>query len=300
MRFPQEEIRMRTHNIFSNLGSFLLPLGLVLLLPAIAHASGTDPKVEKTSSTAAKNPAPAAKPREDQTKKVYTNDDFGWYRPSSSATQSDQSTETTSASSADASSSEIALYDPHQDPQWYAQQVTVLENDLTVIENRETALEQFRTTSSGLPTGLDLSAPVEDITTDGLIAQLESRREQIEEQLNDVADLARENGLPPGTVNQPSETAAPAPTIAEQRDAITEEYRDASDQLAATEATLDAMQQQAAAQNITLIPPTPGEGGNLTTNLVTNLNSQESALQNALSDAEDDARTLGVQPGDLR
>ncbi len=291
---------MRTHNIFSYLSSFLLLLSLVLVLPAIAHASGTDPKVEKTSSTAAKNPAPAAKPREDQTKKVYTNDDFGWYRPSSSATQSDQSTESSSASSEDASGSGIAPYDPHQDPQWYAEQVAALENDLTAIENKETALQQFQATSSGLPTGLDLSAPVEDITTDGLIAQLESRRQQIEEQLNDVADLARENGLPPGTVNQPSESAPPPPTIAEQRDALTEEYRDVSDQLAETQATLDAMQQQAAAQNITLIPPTPGEGGNLTTNLVNNLDSQESALQNALSDAEDTARTLDVQPGDLR
>ena len=291
---------MRTHNIFSYLGSFLLLLSLVLVLPAIAHASGTDPKVEKTSSTAAKNPAPAAKPREDQTKKVYTNDDFGWYRPPSSATQSDQSTESSSASSADASGSEIVPYDPHQDPQWYAEQVTALENDLAAIESKETALQQFRATSTGLPTGLDLSAPIEAITTDGFIAQLESRRQQIEQQLDDLADLARENGLPPGTVNQPSESAPPAPTIAEQRDALTEEYRDVSDQLAETQATLDAMQQQAAAQNITLIPPTPGEGGNLTTNLVNNLDSQESALQNALSDAEDDARTLGVQPGDLR
>ena len=60
------------------------------------------------------------------------------------------------------------------------------------------------------------------------------------------------------------------------------------------------MREQAAAQNITLLPSNPSDGGNLTTNLVNNLNSQQSALQNALSDAEDDARTLGVQPGDLR
>jgi hypothetical protein len=60
------------------------------------------------------------------------------------------------------------------------------------------------------------------------------------------------------------------------------------------------MQQQAAAQGITLLPSDPANGGNLTTNLQSNLNSQATVLQTALSDAEDNARTLGVQPGDLR
>jgi hypothetical protein len=289
---------MRTQNIFPSVASLLLLLSLVPVVPAITRASGADPKAEKTSS-AGKNPAPAPKPRPDEAKKVYTNDDFGWYSPRTSASQSDQSTAASSSSSA-TSGSDIALPDPHQDPQWYAEQATALENDLQIIESKENALQQFRATSAGLPTGLDLSAPVEGITTDDYIAQLESRRQQIEEQLNDLADLARVNGLPPGTINQPSESAPPPPPIEEQREALTAEYRDVADQLAETQATLDAMQQQAAARNITLLPVVPGEGGNLTTNLVNNLNTQESLLQNALSEVEDDARTLGVQPGDLR
>jgi hypothetical protein len=289
---------MRIRNALTSVGSFLILLSLVSAHPAFARASGADPKAEKPG-TVAKNPEAAPQPRQDQTKKVYTNDDFGWYSPRASAARSGQSTAASSASSG-AAGSDIEPYDPHQDPQWYAQQAIALENDLQIIESREAALQQFRATSTGLPTGLDLSAPIQGITTDDFTAQLESSRQQIEQQLDDLADLARVNGLPPGTVNQPTESAPPAPTIEEQRDALTAEYHDAADQLAETQATLDAMREQAAAQNITLLPSNPSDGGNLTTNLVNNLNSQQSALQNALSDAEDDARTLGVQPGDLR
>ena len=290
---------MRTQNIITSLSSFLLALIIVFALPSNAHASGAEPKAEKASPVA-KTPAPAPQPRQDQSKKVYTNDDFGWYHPSAPASQSGESGAAASSETGTASGDEIALPDPHQDPQWYAQQVTSLESDLSVIESKEASLQQFRATSSGLPTGLDLSAPIEGITTDDFISQLESRRQEISQQLDDLADLARVNGLPPGTVNQPSVSAPPPPSLAEQQLTLTTEYRDVADQLAETQDTLDDMQQQAAAQNITLIPPTPGEGGNLTTNLVSNLNSQESVLQNALSDAEDNARTLGVQPGDLR
>jgi hypothetical protein len=290
---------MRAQNIFPFFGASLLLLSLVPALPSIAHASGADPKAEK-AGTVAKNPTPAPQPRQDLSKKVYTNDDFGWYHPSAPASRSSEAGAFAASESGAASEGEIALPDPHQDPQWYAQQVTFLENDLSIIESREESLQQFRDTSSGLPTGLDLSAPVEGITTDDFIAQLEFRRRQIEQQLDDLADLARTNGLPPGTVNQPSLPAPPAPSLAEQQKALVNGYHDATDQLAETQATLDAMQQQAAAQNITLNPITPGEGGNLTTNLVTNLNDRVDTLQNALSDAEDNARTLGVQPGDLR
>ena len=101
-------------------------------------------------------------------------------------------------------------------------------------------------------------------------------------------------------MNQPSASTPLPVTRAEQQEALTADYRDASDQLAENQATLGAMRQQAAAQDITLLPSVPGNGGNLTTNLLDGLNAQADALQNALSDAEDNARTLGVQPGDLR
>ena len=138
---------MRIRITLTAVGSFLILLSPVSAHPAFARGSGADPKAEKPA-TVAKNPEAAPQPRQDQTKKVYTNDDFGWYSPRASAAQSGQSTTASSASSG-APGSDIEPYDPHQDPQWYAQQVTALENDLQIIESKEAALQQFRATSTG-------------------------------------------------------------------------------------------------------------------------------------------------------
>ncbi len=60
------------------------------------------------------------------------------------------------------------------------------------------------------------------------------------------------------------------------------------------------MQEQAASHGITLTPPTPGNGGNMTTDLIERLNHRADSVQNELSNVEDDARSLGAQPGDFR
>jgi hypothetical protein len=298
---------MRNRMFLSSPSSVLVLAIFVSAFPAIARPSGTGSgvevgtKVDKVEKTEKKK-IPAAQPRQEQTKKVYTNDDFGWYNPSASAAGASQSAQSVPAApetSAASSGVQPTPLDSQQDPQWYARQVASLENELAAVQSREDALQQFRATSSGLRTGLVLNAPTEGISTDNLIAQLDARRQQIMQQLDDLADLARVNGLPPGTVNQPSAPEQPSPTLAQQQDALTTQYRDISDQLAENQAVQDDMQQQAAARNITLLPSVPGQGGNLTTNLLDNLNSQADVLQSSLSDAEDNARTLGVQPGDL-
>jgi hypothetical protein len=294
---------MRVRTLFSTLGSALILAGSVSTLPVFARASGVDPAVKKTASTEKKETsAPAPQPKQNQSKRVYTNDDFGWFHPSPTvaASQPAQAVSASPQASVVSPDGQAALVDPDQDPQWYAKQVASLQNELATVENKVDALQQFRATSEGLPTGLVLNAPTEGVSTDNLIAQLQSRQQQIEQQFDDLADLARVNGLPPGTVNQASAPTEPSLTRAEQQDALTAGYRDASDQLAENQAVLENMQQQAAAQGITLLPSVPGNGGNLTTNLLDGLNSQADSLQNTLTDAEDDARTLGVQPGDLR
>jgi hypothetical protein len=291
---------MRIQKLFSSL-SFVLSLAiLVFVLPAIARGSGVESAAKKADDTEKKE-TPAPQPRQDQTKKIYTNDDFGWFNPSASAAGASQSAPSIAAGSqgsAAPSGAEATPLDPQQDPQWYAKQATSLNDELESVESRVDALKQFRDTSTGLPTGLVLNAPTEGVSTDNLIAQLESRRQQILQQLDDLADLARVNGLPPGTLNQPVEQASL--TLAQQRDALTTQYRAISDQLADTQATLDNMQQQTAVQNMSLLPYVPGQGGNLTTNLLDNLSTQADALQNSLSETEDNALTLGVPPGDLR
>ena len=59
------------------------------------------------------------------------------------------------------------------------------------------------------------------------------------------------------------------------------------------------MHDQAAAQGINLLPVTPGNGGNMTTNLLSRLADRPN-LQSEASNVEADALSLGVQPSDLR
>ena len=70
--------------------------------------------------------------------------------------------------------------------------------------------------------------------------------------------------------------------------------------LAETQAATEEMQQQAASQGVTLLPPTPGYGGNMTTDLLSRLAERSESIQNELSSTEGDALSLGVEAGDLR
>ena len=290
---------MRIQRLFSSL-SFVLALAILIsVLPAIAHASGVEPTAKKTDDAKRKlrHRNPARINRKRYTRMMISAGSTRPLPPRARHNPRNLSWWLLKAPPA-ASGAEVTLLNPQQDPQWYAKQAAYLDDELASVESHVDALKQFRNTSTGLPTGLVLNAPTEGVSTDNRIAQLESRRDQILQQLDDLADLARVNGLPPGTLNQPIEQ--PSLTLAQQRDALTTQYRDISDQLADTRATLDNMQQQTAAQNMSLLPYVPGQGGNLTTNLLDNLNTQADALQNNLSETEDDALTLGVLPGDLR
>src|ERR1700722_14153161 len=75
---------MSVRKQFSILGWVLILSGFVSTLPAFARASGAQPAVKKTDD-AEKKEAPARQPRQDQSKRVYTNDDFGWFHPSASS-----------------------------------------------------------------------------------------------------------------------------------------------------------------------------------------------------------------------
>lgn len=255
---------------------------------------------------------PAGTPKPDTQTKVWTNDDVERLNPDFVAVRASQ-TSTNSAAvvrvvgelpvrTTPKSAAPRMPLDPQQDPRWYAQQVTALDADLAAIDSREAELREFRATSAGLPTGLVLNAPCEGITTDNLIAQLEARRQEIAQQIDALGDLARQNDLPPGILveGRGLELVASQASPEEQRAAAAREARDASEELAQVQGVVDGMQDQLSAQGITLIQPTPGEGGNMTTDLLDRLDSRASALQAEVSDADNAAQALAVPPGDLR
>jgi hypothetical protein len=280
-------------------------------LPAVA-ALLVGLSIPATTSAAGDPAKPAASPKPDSQKKVWTNDDVERLNPAFAENRAPQ---TSGASAATLTIVTVpplapathrvvapAPLTPEQDPRWYAQQVTALEAELSAIDSHEDELRQFRATSAGLPTGLVLNAPVEGITTDNLIAQLEARRQKIAQQIDALGDLARQNDLPPGILVAGRGLAEieDRPTVEEQRAAAESLARDASDELAEVQGVVAGMHDQASSQGITLLQPTPGDGGNMTTDLLERLDSRANDLQGVISSAQDAAQGLGVQPGDLR
>jgi hypothetical protein len=286
---------------FFALGTAAVCLALALPMTTLA-AGGTT------------NPTPAPQPRPDREKKVWMNEDVARLNPDFGLTAAPKPTvaappvAATPAMTVKPSAPAprtvvtVAPLDPQRDPGWYAQQLDSLESELAAVATREQQLSQFRATSAGLPTGLVLNAPCEGITTDNLIAQLDARRRDILEQIDALSDTARSNDLPPGVLVEGRgrlELATQASTE-DQRAALSDQVRSDSDEVAQIQEAVAGMQQQLSAQGISMLPSTPGNGGNMTTNLVDGLDNRATDLSGEISEAEDAARTAGVAPGDLR
>jgi prefoldin subunit 5 len=194
---------------------------------------------------------------------------------------------------------------PEKDPLWYAQQVAALEAELGQIATREESLREFRASGStdslpGTRVGLQLNAPCDGITTDNEISNLEQRRAEIGQQIAALDDTAQQNDMPPAIIRDAPEILAAAQkplTPAEERTLLAERQAELADELSATQDELAGMSEQAAALGANLQPPTPGFGGNMTTDLIERLDNRASEIQGALDQTEEAARQTGaVQP----
>jgi hypothetical protein len=244
---------------------------------------------------------PAAKP--DEQKKVWTNEDVARLNPDYVEGAGNSATViavvpptfvVTPVGPKPAPMVVAVPITPEQDPAWYGRQLANWQTQLAAVEAREEQLRNFRATSTGLPTGLVLDGPVEGITTDNLIANLDSERHDILAQIDALEDMARSNGFAPGAPE------GPPPTVEEQRAALLRTVQGADAQLQGIQLTKAMMQQQAGDLHATLQTPTPGWGGNMTTDLLERLDSQAASLATTVASASDAARSLGVAPADLR
>lgn len=272
----------------------LLALGATIALGAASPMStlaGGDPA--KAGSK------PAAKP--DAERKVWTNDDVAQLNPQYVAGAGKSATQITVIPSLVVTpegpkivTQSVASSIPEQDPAWYAQQLDTLQSELAGIQAREHRLRNFRSTGTGIQPGLELNAPVEGISTDNLIANLAAEHQALAEQIDTLQDLARRNGFSPGQL------VLPEPSAAEQRAGVSETLRSANAQLNGLAVTEAVMQAQAAELHSTLQQPTPGFGGNMTTDLLNRLDNRAAQLQSSIDNADSAARALGIAPGDLR
>jgi hypothetical protein len=259
----------------------LCSASLFLILPSFAVAGGT-------------NTPTSPHPKPDRQVKVWTNEDVEALGP-----RFEPARETAQAAPVRPAAVIVnaAPLPPEQDPRWYAEQLAALETELASVSSQASELRQFRDTSAGLPTGLNIVAPCEGITTDNLIAQLETRRQEILEQIDALGNTALENGLPPGVlVEGRGRVSSETPLTPEQQEkALVERYESLSTQLSDTQQTIVAMHEDVASQGATLLPANARWGGNMTTNLLENLRGQQSALESELSATEDQMRSVGLR-----
>jgi hypothetical protein len=297
MRIPTRAISLAIS------ASLALILGFASLcgvsVPAFASGDDKSPAVTSASSKNA-----AAVP--DREKKVYTNDDIDrmWPKPKLSVASTSRVPIQVAAAPRAKSLANQPLT-PEKDPLWYAQQVAALEAELGQIATREESLREFRASGStnalpGMRVGLQLNAPCDGITTDNEISNLGQRRAEIEQQIAALEDTAQQNDMSPAVIRDAPEILAAAQnplTPAEERLLLAERQAQLADELNATQNELAGMTEHATALGANLQPPTPGFGGNMTTDLIERLDNRANEIREALDQTEDAARQSGaVEP----
>lgn len=288
---------MRISMRLASLAPAFLAATLFCSISLPAFASGDD------------KPGSPSTARPDREKKVFTNDDIDrmWpkQKPASNAPQITpahpigfEAQQQASSSSSNVRTT-IAVTNPERDPRWYAEQVQLLSAALDRISAKEQFLRDFRASGNapGAGTGLQLNAPCEGFTTDNAILQLALRREEIEQQIADLEDVAQRNDMPAGILRDPSAIldVAQRPTTRMQQE-MSIELRQAqlAAELEGVHNELSGMSAQASAAGANLLPPTPGFGGNMTTDLIERLDDRASEIKSALDEADDAARRAAI------
>jgi len=157
------------------------------------------------SSHAAEKPR-SAQGTQNQLKKVWTNDDLDQLRSrgliSIVGPQANQVASPAATAIATAPSEPVfPVYSSKlEDPEWYAQRAADLQAELDI---RESALQQ-QLTALALAAdritqpGLSLDESNAGVTPAAGVAVLEAQVQEVQSELDELSDLARQNGIPPG------------------------------------------------------------------------------------------------------
>jgi hypothetical protein len=155
------------------------------------------------ASQAAEKPRPAQS-NQNQPKKVWTDDDMDQLRARGliSIVGQEVTVATTQAPAAPAEAIPPAYASRLDDPEWYAETAADLQAEMdkrqAALLQQQTAIAQStnRITEPGI--ALDKNGP--GMTLAEGLANLQAQVQEVQNQLDDLADLAREHDIPPGVL----------------------------------------------------------------------------------------------------
>jgi hypothetical protein len=150
-------------------------------------------------SHAAEKPRPAQTNQSTQTKKVWTNEDMDALRTRGLITTFNPAPEmTTQAPTAPPERATFASRT--EDPAWYADQASILQAEL---DKREAALREAQANLALAEQRITQPGVAMDkgnvgVTPGAGVAILEAQVREVQNQLDELSDLARQNNIPPG------------------------------------------------------------------------------------------------------
>ena len=137
-----------------------------------------------------------------QNKKVWTNDDVAELRAGSPISIVGQEPgQATPEKAAPQTEPSYPVYDSRlDDPEWYAKTAAALQAELDQVqaelqqEQQALDLARERVTQPGV----NMNAPSIAVTPDAALALLQAHVQDLQDQLDELADLARRHDIPPG------------------------------------------------------------------------------------------------------
>ena len=154
-------------------------------------------------SRAAEKPRPA-QGNQNQSKKVWTNEDLDQLHSQGLISIVGQEvTEAPARPAVTPSEPAFPVYNSRlEDPAWYAEKAADLQAEL---DAREAALQQeqdaLAQAANGVTQpGVAMDQPTIGVTPDAALAILQAQVEEVQSQLDELSDLARQNNIPPGVL----------------------------------------------------------------------------------------------------
>jgi len=166
-----------------------------ILIPSFCFALGSFP----ATTFAQQKPAAKAPAKE---KKVWTNEDLEALRtrvplsePGPGAAAAVPTAEGAAGEAAPAGTGEA--YSRQNDPAWYRQRASSLRAELERIDSEIRRLQGFKNNPASGSAGLALGKDNLSLTPENQIEQLQARRRQVQQELDDLEAEARRKGWTP-------------------------------------------------------------------------------------------------------